>query len=506
MVVHLVNPSDFTIGTAGITPRWLYVLAAATPAPFGDPHLTDEVLKPLDLGDFNKGDVVGIGIHTLNALRGYEIGRQLRERGATVVFGGVHATLFPQEATDLGGAHAVVTGDGEMAWPQVLADYQTGTLKGRYDGGRVPGRSLMAARWDLLPPDRYLFASVQTLRGCPKHCSFCSVWRTDGQEPRQRGAKAVSDEILELRSKGFKFIMLSDDNFYPVTLEDLDMAKRRKDPARLAELEHIRAEQFALMDELASLPKDLMFFTQITMEAAEDPEFLDAMNRARIRGVLIGIESITEEGLKSIYKKFNASGAELVEKLRAFRRHGVHVLGSFIFGLSTDTQSTFEATVALAEQADLAFAQFVPITPFPGTIDFTRWEQEMAGDPRRVDGVPLTRYWLIPSANRPKVYLPHPDMTADEIRGRTGVAWQSFYQPRKVWARASGIKSFKGRLAFTAISLLYSRLYGQTGVATDSARLSNATTWAKWLVVPCRRLLMSSRTAPAGNAEAIRAN
>ena len=92
----------------------------------------------------------------------------------------------------------------------------------------------MPARWDLLPAGRYMWASVQTVRGCPKHCSFCSVWRTDGQKPRQRSVDAVIDEIVELRRRGFRFIALADDNFYPVTLDDLRMAARRADTARLA--------------------------------------------------------------------------------------------------------------------------------------------------------------------------------------------------------------------------------------------------------------------------------
>ena len=92
-----------------------------------------------------------------------------------------------------------------------------GRLQPFYEGGKVAGGSLRKARWELLPRDRYMWASVQTVRGCPKHCSFCSVWRTDGQEPRQRTAQAVVEEIVELRRMGFRFIALADDNFYPVT-------------------------------------------------------------------------------------------------------------------------------------------------------------------------------------------------------------------------------------------------------------------------------------------------
>ena len=105
MRVHLVNPSDTSFGTAVITPRWLYVLAAATPASFGDPIICDETLQRLDLQSVHPGDIVGIGIHTGNALRGYEIGRLARERGACVVFGGIHATLYPEETFEFGGAH-----------------------------------------------------------------------------------------------------------------------------------------------------------------------------------------------------------------------------------------------------------------------------------------------------------------------------------------------------------------------------------------------------------------
>ena len=116
---------------------------------------------------------------------------------------------------------------------------------------------------------------------------------------------------------------------------------------------------------------------------------------------------MTADGLKDIYKGFNATGDELVDRLRAFRSHGVHVLGSFIFGLPSDNPTTFDATAALAEQADLTFAQFVMLTPFPGTVDFAAWEKTI--DPaNQIAGVPLTRHWLIPQESRPKVYTAAP--------------------------------------------------------------------------------------------------
>lgn len=489
--VHLINPSARSFGIAVITPRWLYVLAAATGTRWGDPRIVDETLERLDPATIVPGDVVGIGIHTGNALRGYEIGRLARERGAWVVFGGIHATLFPEEVHLNGGAHSVVRGDGDVVWSQVVEDCLAGHPLPTYEGGRIAAGSFTPARWDLLPEGRYMWASVQTVRGCPKHCSFCSVWRTDGQEPRQRGVDPVVREIVELRRLGFRFIALADDNFYPVTFEDLAQARRRSDPSRLHELEALRTERFALMEKLAELPKDLVLYTQITMEAAEDPDFLDAMKRARILGALVGVESVTKDGLKDVYKGFNLAGDELVARLRVFRRHGIHVLGSFIFGLPSDTRESFDATVALAEQADLTFAQFVLLTPFPGTVDFDKWAEEERRKGTNVDGVPITQHWLIPESRRPKLFTPHPTMSLEEIRRGAQGAWDRFYSWAHVWRRSRVVVSFRGRLAFVLISKLYRQMYANTGIATDSARVQRSVRWARWISFACRRLFVA---------------
>ena len=158
MTVHLVNPSESSFGIAVITPRWLFVLAAATPREFGDPLIVDETLEKLDPTTIQPGDVVGIGIHTLNALRGYEVGRIARERGAWVIFGGVHASLYPDESIELGSAHAVVTGDGDIAWGQALRDCANNRANTLYEGGRLPPEHFAAARWDLLPEGKYMWA------------------------------------------------------------------------------------------------------------------------------------------------------------------------------------------------------------------------------------------------------------------------------------------------------------------------------------------------------------
>jgi hypothetical protein len=224
------------------------------------------------------------------------------------------------------------------------------------------------------------------------------------------------------------------------------------------------------------------------MEAAEDTEFLDAMSAAHIKGALVGVESVTPEGLKDVYKDFNSAGQSLIERLRTFKRHGVHVLGSFIFGLPSDRPETFDITAAAAISAELTFAQFVTLSPYPGTVDFTRWEKTLGPTPPTIAGIPLTRRWLIPQALRPKLYWDHPVMSAEEIRSRTQSVWDKFYGWGPIWKRSRFIKSSRGRLAFVLISRIYRHMYADTGIATDSARVTWSGRWTRWMAKPCRRL------------------
>jgi radical SAM superfamily enzyme YgiQ (UPF0313 family) len=462
----------------------------------------DESLDQFDALTVGPGDVVGVSIHTGNAVRGYEVGKAARARGAWVVYGGIHATLFPEEPHQLGDAHAVVTGDGDLIWAQVLADCAAGQPARTYQAGRVAGEAMVKARWDLIRREKYMWASVQTVRGCPKHCSFCSVWKTDGQAPRVRGNDAVVEEIVELRRLGFRFLALADDNFSPVTRADLAQAARRQDRSRLADLEAMREQRLDLMRRLARLPADTIFFTQITMEACEDHEFLDAMREARIKGALVGVETIAPAGLKDIYKGFNATGDALVARLRTFRAHDIHVLGSFIFGLPSDRPETFAATGELADRAGITFAQFVTLTPFPGTVDFERWARTVDAEGKQVDGIPYSRPWLIPHARRPQLYAGHPVMSIEEIRQYTQATWDQFYSLRSVWRRSACVRSMRDRLAFVLVSKLYRQMYAKTGLTTDSGRQARAIRWSRWLAAPLQRLFAA---APMPDLEVPRA-
>ena len=165
------------------------------------------------------------------------------------------------------------------------------------------------------------------------------------------------------------------------------------------------------------------------------------------------------------------------------------MLGSFIFGLPSDRAETFDTTLAVAERADLTFAQFVMLTPFPGTLDFAAWEKSLGAQPPSVYGIPVSRHWLIPQSQRPKVYMEHGVMSSDEIRRRTQAVWDRFYSLPSIWKRSRGaVRSLKARLAFVLISKIYRQMYANTGIATDSARVSRSARWARWMAIPCRRL------------------
>ena len=249
--VVLVNPAMSTLGYSVITPRWLFVIAQATPVELiGDPVLVDEAIQEFDPEVVHPGDIVGIGISTGHCLTGYEILRRAKSKGATVIMGGIHPTIFPDEPLEMG-ADAVVTGNGDVVWRQAIKDALEGRLKRRYAGGRVAGDALLKARWDLLDPTHYMFPTIQTVAGCPENCSFCSVWVTDGtaaaaaaQRQNHRGGKPT------LRPGSFRYIIFADDNFNPATLGRI---AREPSPQKRKQLEQIREERLRFFEEYRSV-------------------------------------------------------------------------------------------------------------------------------------------------------------------------------------------------------------------------------------------------------------
>lgn len=466
--VFLANPAPAAerIDFSFMTPRSLPVMAAATAQ---NEHIESLQLVDQTVGDFpfdeiEGGDVVGISIHTFNAIHGYQLAKKAKEKGATVIFGGPHASVFPEEAVRFG--DSAVTGDGELIWSEVLDDYSKGELKPQYKGGRASGEEFVSARWDLLSLDRYLLATVQTVRGCPKKCSFCSVWVQDGRLPRLPVNDAIIGELQYLYKAGFRLVMFADDNFYPYTLADLENARAPEERSRI---EKGLESRFELLDRLATeIPKDMFFCTQITMEVADDPEYLAAMKKARVAGALIGIESITEEGLKATNKYFNSTGDELKQKLETIRTQGFpYIFGAFIFGIESDTMDSLDETIQFAKNCGIALGQFIPMTPLPGTVDFAMMRKGRK-EVKLLD--PDYDYWLDP--HHPRVLYHHPHMSEDQILERVEGAWRGFYSLRSILKRSLRFGFFQDYRKFLAYLLACRGLltrYRRYGISADSA-------------------------------------
>ncbi len=474
--VILVNPANASVGYSVITPRWLFVVAGATPIEFaGDPVIIDEPVKAFDADKVGPGDIVGVGIHTGNCRPGYRVVREAKKRGATVIVGGIHPTIFPDEPLEMG-ADAVVKGNADIIWRKILEDAHLGKLQRVYDGGRVPGELMAKARWDLLDPSKYLMGCIQTVAGCPENCSFCSVWVTDGRTPRLHLNDQIIDEANELYGMGFRYVFFSDDNFTPATLGRI---ARETNPATRANLERVREDRLKLFDEYDRLgPPALYGFTQMTAECISDDEYLDAMySKMRLRGALIGVESFTEEGLKNVNKSWNPVGQKMAEAIQKIQSHGIMVLASIIGGLESDTVTTLRTMRQFANASGTAFAQFPIYSVYPGTRDYHEmmrdWKnRDQAGYvPKHAVQIVRDKFWL--DYDHTDVAVKHPTIPTEELMREAQESWSAFYSLNQIIARTrSGPMStlpLSSKAVYAVACLVFASLY-PGGIAADNVR------------------------------------
>ncbi|MDQ1637604.1 MAG: hypothetical protein QOF62_943 [Pyrinomonadaceae bacterium] len=476
--VILVNPANATVGCSVITPRWLYVIAGATPIEFaGDPVIIDEPILRFDANKVGPGDIVGVGIHTANCRPGYRVVREAKKRGATVIVGGVHATIFPEEPLEMG-ADAVVKGNADLIWKDMLEDAHLDRLKKVYDGGRVPGELMAKARWDLLDPKKYLMGCIQTVAGCPENCSFCSVWVTDGRTPRLHLNEQIIDEANELHDMGFRYVFFSDDNFTPATLARI--ARETNLPTR-KNLEKLREDRLNLFEEYDRLgPPTLYGFTQMTAECNSDDEYLDAMySKMRLRGALIGVESFTEEGLKNVNKTWNPVGEKMAEAIQKIQSRGIMVLASIIGGLESDTVSTLQTMRRFASLSGTAFAQFPLYSVYPGTKDYHEmirdWKNRDNPDykPKHAVQIVGEKYWL--DYDHTEVAVKHPSIAGADLLKESQESSRNFYSLKEILARTrSGPMSslpLAAKIFYAVACRVFASLY-PGGIAADNVRKS----------------------------------
>ena len=473
--VFLVNPANATVGYSVITPRWLYVIAGATPTELvGDPIIVDEPITGFDPQQVRAGDIVGVGIHTGNCRPGYRVVSEAKKRGATVIVGGIHPTIFPEEPLEMG-ADAVVKGGGDLVWGNVIKDVLDGRLQRVYDGGRVPGEQMVKARWDLLDPTKYLMGSIQTVAGCPENCSFCSVWVTEGRTPRLHRNQQLIEEANELHAMGFRYVFFADDNFNPATHGRI---ARETNAATQKLLEQVREDRMRFFEEYDRAgPPTLYAFTQMTAEVISDDEYLDAMHdKMRVRGALIGVESFTEEGLKNANKMWNPVGQRMVEAIQKIQDHGIIVLASIINGLESDTVATLRTMRQFAIASGTAFAQFPIYSVYPGTKDYHEMLRDLKNRgqagyvPKHAAQFIRDKFWLDFDHTELTVKLPH--LSNEDLAREAAESWQTFYNLKGILKRVRGPLSWmslSGKLFYAIACIGFMSLY-PNGIAADNVR------------------------------------
>jgi len=359
--LYLINPSNPLVSIVHVKEsRWnryrvwkplsLMVLAGLTPRDW-DVTIVDENLGAPDYPAMPRPDLVGITAFTSQANRAYEVAAHFRALGVPVVMGGIHATMCLAEVAER--VDAVVTGEAEGVWAQVLDDARHGCLKPRYNGGLADMNAVPLARHDLLP-GRYAFGAVQTTRGCPLNCTFCSVTAFNGAKYRQR---PIPDVVREFQAVREKHVLVVDDNLVGTLPEHIE---RAKDLFRALAQANVRKQWIA----------------QATINFADDEELLTLAARAGCRGVFIGFESPTPDGLREIGKKFNLlKGRDFRASVRRIQRHHILVVGSFILGLDVDEPGIGKLIADVATRYGVDNLNTLFLTPLPGT---RLWDQMKA--------------------------------------------------------------------------------------------------------------------------------
>jgi radical SAM superfamily enzyme YgiQ (UPF0313 family) len=326
-------------------------VAALTPLDW-EIRIVDENVEHLS---FEDADLVGITAYTSNAPRAYEIAEHYRRRGIRTVLGGVHASLLPDEAIQF--VDSVVIGEAESVWPQVLRDFENDGLKYFYQGQLISLEERVKHRWDLFKLKEYhIKVHVETARGCPMDCEFCSVTTLYGRSYRQR---PVEDVLNELEAMNYRNVLFIDDNL----------------------LGHgARAEKRAIRLFRGMLERRLnkRWACQVGIDFANNPDVLRLAGKAGCMVAFIGFESLNEECLHSMNKARNlkVGVSNYKDVVRKIRDHGILVAGAFVLGGDGDRKDVFDRTTQFILDSKMDGAQISILTPLPRTRLYTRLKQE----------------------------------------------------------------------------------------------------------------------------------
>lgn len=372
----------------------LAALAAVTP-PEWELVFHDDAIRqtPFD----TDADLIALTAMTAQAARAYQLADAFRAQGKTVVMGGFHASNLPEEA--LTHVDSVVVGEGELAWPQLLADFQAGRLQRSYRADGLIDTSLIpVARREIFKDSGHFFTNtIQTTRGCPFDCEFCSVTAFYGRKYRKRPVEQVLAELEQLR-KVNSFVFFVDDNIVADRNYSLPL--------------------FAGMKGMG-----LKWLSHAPIDFAEDRELLKAAGDSGCVGMFVGFESLNQESLAAMGKVTNRA-ASFKAYAQQFRDHGIGILGSFVMGCDGDSPAVFEQTLRFCEDARLEAAIFPILTPYPGTAVRRRLEAE---------GRIISNNWQ--DYDMEHVTFEPRGMSVQELQDGYDQICRSFYSLGSIWRR-----------------------------------------------------------------------
>ena len=410
-----VNEAVKSVTGFRIAQMSLAQVAACLP-PDVEIELVDELIRPAPLD--TDADLIGISVMTEVVERAYEIADEYRRRGKSVIMGGIHPTLLPQEA--LQHCDAVVVGEAEGQMEKLVEDFRAHRMRGIYARESLADlKGLPWPRRDLLDRSNYRTINcVQVSRGCPNQCDFCIVPVVHGRKYRSR---PVDDVLAEIDSLDGRELFFVDDN----------LAGNRKHA-----LEFFKA--------LAS--RNRLFVGQLSATALKDEEMLRTLRRAGGVGFFIGLESISQNTLDSVGKRQKA--AEYIDSIKRLHDHGMTMAGAFVFGLDSDDLDVFERTIEFVDKSEIDIVQFTLLTPFPSTPIYDRFSQ----DGRLVD----PQWWLTSAWN----HVPFQPLrfSREELREKWIWALKETYRLPRVFKRTTRLlhrRSFPANLITYRANLAY---------------------------------------------------
>ena len=375
-------------------PLTLTTLAALIPPELNaEVELIDEGIQEIP-GDL-QADLIGMTLITGTARRSYELARRFRDRGIPVVLGGPHVTLLPDEALE--NADAICSGYSETSWPQLLRDFAAGRMQRHYrqEPQLRLDDDLPFPRRELFDGKNFLTQAVfEATRSCAHDCEFCVAPAAWGRKQWQRPVEWVIEDIRRVGQQKILFVDLN-------LVSDIAYAKQ-------------------LFEAL--IPLNVQWYGLSTVIIGHHPELMELMARSGCRGLLLGLETLSEAGLKETGKRFNSS-VDYRKLIGDLHQLGIAVQGCFVFGLDDDTPAVFDATVQLARDAAIDLPRFAVLTPFPGTPLYHRLQAEgriLSTDWEQYDGQHV-------------VFQPH-QMSVLQLAEGHERAWKAAYR----WGHIAG--------------------------------------------------------------------